>query len=720
MKTTVWNKLVLWVALGLLLLFNAYTLVHAVTGVPIFFGALILLLLFLFARRFLAGRTERFLDRGAILIWLLILALQTAFILLMHGNIRYDAYWILDQAVEMLDTHQFSETLAGGYFTQVPNNYGLTIITYWFLSLMQFLGLPSSCFMRAVQFFNMFFLDLSLLFIFLSIRKLRGKADSVLFLFLCALTPYVYVWAPYYYTSTTSMMFACAALWIWLCIRDSSSFRKQCLLAFLLGVLCITGFKVRATSLIAYIAIALFWSVRHEKGSLKKHMRPILVFVLSAVLTFFAWKGIVAHYVPFDTTDTALPITHFMMMGSRGDGSFNRDDLTYTISLPTAEEKLSGTVSVIMERLSENGLSGNIRLIFAKLLNCWADGTDSFTAENALCSDFNFLHPYIIGSKSVFLTSYAQMFRCLQLFLVSLYCVFSLVRRHQARSGSDGARQPDGMFLLALNLLGGMMFHLFWEASPLYSIAFAPFSYALCADAIGSASTWFSERPRLFSRASAVFSFVCLTACGIFLAVQFSPTAAEERVLSDFVVNQHMETNAEAGPAMEVGQPWTQTFEADREFNVLDLYYGNPDRENNSSVYHITLSDEYGSVFYDGTLLGSETGYDLSYRIQFEPVIPDGNTVYTISIEPVSQDSKNYIHFGSQDCSRVDLYPHGSLSIGGEDTERDLSFRIVNLYIGTLASKKEYCLFALLLLLLLLFFFVKSLRLIYQERRTVS
>ena len=29
MKTTVWNKLVLWVALGLLLLFNAYTLVQA-------------------------------------------------------------------------------------------------------------------------------------------------------------------------------------------------------------------------------------------------------------------------------------------------------------------------------------------------------------------------------------------------------------------------------------------------------------------------------------------------------------------------------------------------------------------------------------------------------------------------------------------------------------------------------------------------------------------
>ena len=474
MKTTVWNKIVLWISLGLLLFLNAYTLLHAVTGLPIFFGAVLLLLLFLFAYRFLNGQTERFLSRSAAVLWILIPVLQAVFILLLHNNVRYDAYWILDQAVEMLDTHQFSDTISNGYFTQVPNNYGLTILTYWFLSLMKALGLPASCFMRAVQFFNMLFLDLSLLFVFLSIRKLKGQAASVFFLFFCALTPYVYVWAPYYYTSTTSMMFACAAVWIWLCIRDSASVRRQCLLSVLLGILCVTGFKVRATSLIAYIAIALFWSVRHKTGSLKKYVRPILVFVFSAFLAFCAWKGIVAHYVPFDTTDTALPVTHFMMMGTQGNGSFHMDDLRYTVSLPTAEEKISGTLSVIRERLSENGFQGNIRLLLDKQLNCWTDGTDSYTAELSLCSDFGFLHPYVTGSKSVFLASYAQMFRSLQLLGVSLFCIFSLARR-----------KAGDMFLLALNLLGGMVFHLLWETSPLYSIAFALFSYALCTDALG-------------------------------------------------------------------------------------------------------------------------------------------------------------------------------------------------------------------------------------------
>ncbi len=709
MKTFVWNKFVLWVSLGLLLFLNAYTLVHAVTGPLIFLGILVLLLLFLSAHRFLKGRTEGFADRAAIALWILIPVLQIIFILAVRSELRYDAYWILDQAVEMLDTHQFSSSISSAYFTQVPNNYGLTVITYWFLSILRILGLPSSCFTRAVQFLNMAFLDLALLFIYLSMRKIRGRAAGTLFLFLCALTPYVYVWAPYYYTSTTSMTFACAAVWIWLCVCDSASMVRKCLLAALLGLLCVTGFKVRATSFIAYIAIFLYWSVRHEKGSLRKHARPILAFLLSAFAAFLLWRGIIAHYVPFDTTDTALPVTHFIMMGTQGDGSFNMNDLRYTTSLPTAQEKLSGTLSVIRQRLTENGLSGNIRLLLSKLLNCWADGTDSYITENSLCPVTSRLHTYITGSKSVFLAAYAQMFRSLQLFLVCCFCVISLIRRQSGR-----------MFLLALNLLGGMVFHLFWEASPLYSIAFALFSYALCADSIGLLSGLAEKAPRISSRISAALSLFCLIACGSVLAARFSSTTSQELLLTDYVVNQHMETMGENGPEMKTGQIWTQTFETSAPFNILDLYYGNPGTENNTSVYRIALSDEYGSVFYEGTLEGKDIGPDLYWRIQFPPVIPAASTTYTITIEPLSQDEESYIHFASQDCSRVDLYPSGSLSIDGTDTYRDLSFRVGYLHIGTQATKKEYCLPAILLLLLLFFFLVESLRLVYQERRPVS
>lgn len=716
MKSNIWNKLVLGISLGLLLFLNFYTLIHAVSGQGMGIVLFIILFLSLFsAYDFLSRRDERFLKRFSLFLGILILSIQTAFILTLRSNIRYDAFWILNQAVEMLDTHQISPVISNGYFTQVPNNYGLTIITYWFLSILKALGVPSACFMRAVQFFNIFFIDLSLLFIFLFIRRIKGLTASAFFLLFCAVSPYLYVWSPYYYTSTGSMVFACAAVFLWQCIRSASSRRKQCLLAVLMGILCITGFKVRATSLIAYIAVLLYWSVFHQKGSFRKHLRPILFFVLSAAISFGCWKGIVRHYVPFDTTDTAFPITHFIMLGTYGpDGSFCVDDQRYTISLPTAEAKREGTLSVIRTRLSENGLAGNVRLLLNKQLNCWADGTDAYMQENNLCSDYNRLHSYVIGSKSDYLAAYAQIFRALQLFLVCVSCIFALFYRNKMPG--------SGMFLLALNLLGGMTFHLLWEAGPLYSIAFTLFSYALAAEGIRD----LHSLPLLKQKASwwafLCSSCFCLLFSGIFLLTHWQIYTQEEQVLTDFVVNQQMETAGEDGPDMKEGQIWAQTFEAQTPFNVLNLYFACPNNDENSSVYQITLSDEYGTVFYDEPLYGSTEVIPPAYEFSFEPVIPAGRTAYTISIEAVSQDMEtdNFIRFISQDTSYVDLYPHGTLSIDGVPADRDICFRLLNRHLGPLASKKEYGLFTILLLSLELLFVLKAFRLIHQERRPVA
>lgn len=705
MKSNAWNKLIFWSTLSLLLFLNTYTLIHAVSGWIL--GIELFLCLF-FIRRFLLHKDDKFLKYAAFFLWGFLILAQIGFVFALRTNIRYDAYWILDQAVEMLSTHKLSPTISNAYFTQVPNNYGITIITYWFLNCLQFLGVPSSCFMRAVQLFNTAFIDLSLFFIWMFMRRTKGNSTSVLFLFFCVISPYPYVWAPYYYTSTTSMMFACAAVFLWLCICKTSSRRIQYLLAALMGILCITGYQVRATSLIAYIAIFLFWSIRHEKGSLKKHARPLLLFFLTTALSFVSWKGIINHYVPFDTRDTALPVTHFMMMGTRWDGSFNMDDLRYSISLPTKEEKLKGTLSVIRERLTENGLAGNIKLLLNKQLNCWVDGTDSFTTEHALCTDFNLLHPYIMGSKSGYLAAYAQIFRAIQLFLVCSYAIFSMMKK-----------RADTTFLLALNLLGGMVFHLLWETSPLYSIPFTLFSYALAVDGLGQLADCSLFQKKVSSYALLASSALCLLVSGIYLIAQRATYTKEVHFLTDSVVAQHMETAGENGPDMKVGQVWTQTFEAETPFNILELYYGNPGMEGNTSSYNITLSDEHGTVFYQDILYGDDTGYDLDYEIQFEPVIPQGRTTYTISIEPLAQDQEHYLHFSSQDCSRVDLYPHGSLSIDGVPVSRDLSFRVQNLHLGTLATRKEYYLFAILLLSLELFIVFKAFCLIHQKRRPI-
>ncbi|MBQ8185103.1 MAG: hypothetical protein IJ036_04885 [Lachnospiraceae bacterium] len=714
-KTSLWHKLLLWVSLGLLIFLNGYTMIHAVTGWMTVAGALLLFLLLFFAWKFLANASDPALKRITWILWGGIVLLQVAFVLLMHNNIRYDGYWVLGQAIEMLDTHAISPTLFNDYFTQVPNNYGLTLITYWYLSLVKALGCPADRYMTAVQLLNIVYIDLALLFVFLSVKKIKDQKSAVFFLLLCFISPFTYVWTPYYYTATTSMTFACAAVYLWLCIRETDSKKKSCILAGIMGILCITGFKVRATALIAFIAIFLFWTMAPKKATLKKYAPAILTFCLTAVVSFVGWKGIVNHYVPFDTTDTALPVTHFMMMGSQWDGSFNHADLQYTISLPTAQDKLDGTISVIKERLSENGLAGNIQLLLDKQLNSWVDGTDFFTYEHSLCTDFNGLHPFIVGSKTGYLTEYSQMLRVLQLFLVCVSCFFAFRRK-----------KADGVFLIALNLLGGMAFQLLWETAPTYSIPFTFFAYALVCD-----GTEQLAGTRLFSRKGTAYA--CLGASAALLAVtcgalvfQKDTYLAEEHLQDDFVVNQHMGTYGETGPDMEAGETWCQTFETEDSFNVVNLYFINSGVETNTSVYRIALSDENGNVFYDDLLYGNSTGYELSCEIYTDLIVPQGRTRYTLEIEALEQDESNYLLFSCQDSSLIDLYPHGSLTVDGEETDHDLSFRVLNRRLTPYATKKEYSLFAILLISIELFLilcslrFVKASGFINQERRTVS
>lgn len=565
--------------------------------------------------------------------------------------------------------------------------------------------------MKAVQLFNTAFIDISLLCVFLSIRKLKSRKSALFFLLFCALTPFSYVWTLYYYTSTTSMAFACVAIYLWLCIRDTPSRVKSCLLAAILGILCITGFKVRATSLIAYIAIFLFWTMglsrnrlknkALRKANVKRYLPPLAVFLFTAALAFLGWKGIVNHYAPFDTTDTAFPVTHFMMMGSRWDGSFNEADRLYTASLPTAEAKMEGTLSVIKERLTEAGPAGILKLLLAKQLNVWQEGTDLARYEFSLSTDFHLLHSLIMGSRNTWFVEFSQMLRVLELFLVCISCIFALLRR-----------KADGIFLLTLNLLGGMAFHLLWETSPAYSIPFTFFFFALVCDGMEHLAglSLFRKKSGAGLLLGASTGLILVTCAA--LVLNFKPVCAEAREADDYVVHQPMFDSTTTAPVIAEGETWRQSFTSDTPFNVWHLFIGSSHATENTSAYQITLSDEYGTVYYDAPLYGYESGYEGYVEFGTELTKPQGRTTYYIDIQVLYQDEDNYIHFNSLSETLADMYPYGTLTIDGEEVDRDLSIRILERHITPLATKKEYCALAILLIFMELFLVFRSFRLV--------
>lgn len=169
-------------------------------------------------------------------------------------------------AIEMLRMHTISGTYETGYFARYTNNYPLTILTYWFLKLLQGVGVPESCFMLAVQLVNVVCILVSVVLGYLILKELKGRTEAVFFLGICVLCPLSYVWAGYFYTANCSMPFLMGILYLGIRIQKTldafhrrtvvhsalttaSNYRKGrlTLLFALLGVVTVFGFKLRAT-----------------------------------------------------------------------------------------------------------------------------------------------------------------------------------------------------------------------------------------------------------------------------------------------------------------------------------------------------------------------------------------------------------------------------------------------------------------------------------------
>lgn len=72
-----------------------------------------------------------------------------------------------------------------------------------------------------------------------------------------------------------------------------------------------------------------------------------------------------------------LGMTHFFMMGQNdtSNGSFLEDDVTYSLSFDTPEERAAANRSRMWERISARGVAGNLRFYTCKAYRSYCDGS---------------------------------------------------------------------------------------------------------------------------------------------------------------------------------------------------------------------------------------------------------------------------------------------------------------------------------------------------------
>jgi len=536
--------------------------------------------------RLLQKQNEQRLKALTLICMVLLFLGQLAFLLLIRPMLRYDPLKTFDMAVEMLQTHTISGTYETGYFARYTNNYPITILTYWFLLLLSKWGISPSFFMPAVQLVNIACITGSIWLGYLILKELKGQRISVFYLLLCVLCPLSYVWAGFFYTTTVSTPCLMGILYLYLRLSKTKTPAHRTLLGGILGVVLILGYKLRATSVIAFLAALLVSALQLGKlrgfpfsALLKKYVGCAAAFLITAALSLGLFHTAVEHYVAFDYKNTGFPIIHWIAMSARWEGSFDQMDELYTSGFATKEEKIDANKKVLMERIREAGSAGLAALAGRKLLNTWADGTDGYLTENSYAA-YGKAYDYILGNQSGFLTLYSQAFRAFQMLAIGLSAIAGLLRlRRQKKS-------PE-LFLLQLTLLGGMVFHLIWEANPQYSISFTFLGFMLLADALALLTDEACTAGILKKGPFACTGAFVMLFLFLMLGKQELVDTPMERW--NYCVNQYQYAGGTGGYVKDYKQSYIQTFTTDRPFNRIAVRCVNPVGEYNQSAFTVKV-----------------------------------------------------------------------------------------------------------------------------------
>ena len=669
-------------------------------GICMLLSVMLLTMVYRIVGKKLVSLPKQKLKQIALMTGACLFVLQMVFVMLAKAGIRYDSLKVVDEAIALFSQPGIQETDLEGYFARYANNYAMTIMTHWFIKLFRMIGLIRQDFSNAVivlQFINVLFVDAAFAGCYAFLNKYFSKAKAVLFLLYMVFNPLSYVWLPFYYTNTCSMAFAIWGIYLLYAIYDLICEKndkiaktidtdndlkrqrrnniKQILYTILAGIIFYFGYKLRATVTIALIAAVIGLYCRGKRINRKSFILVLLLFCISFGGTKIIYGAVEDHYLAFDETDTAFPLTHWIAMGLNelGDGSFNANDEQRTMSYPTAKEKKDATVSLLKERADELGALGIAKLYMRKLSNTYADGAGGYHSELNISSDYGLLWQIVYGVHRDPVLLWTQIF-----YLMSLLCsIFAVVSFFQKRLPVEG-------FVLLLLLTGSYLFQMIWESATIYSIGTMylngcmvalglpmcrmkhPAEKLLSANIFGKNREYKKDYRKAFN--------LCVILFGILgLGILVEKLAKTEYVEVSVSVDQFL-FQAQEYPALSYGQCITQTFESEKDFSIISFQVRNLTGAYNDSVYMISLCDQNGNCLQKQQLIGSETT-DYGFCPLCFQNVPEV-TKYEIQIEKESgEDDLIFLYY---DTGHYDTYQKGKMT--GPMIEGELADLLFEVY----------------------------------------
>lgn len=348
-----------------------------------------------------------------------------------------------------------------------PNNYFLIYFLTFIYNISAFLGYTD--FLTLSIIINIIFIDLSILLVYLCIKKILGFNYAFFALLLCVLSSPFVTYTPIFYSDTLSMFVPVLMFYLCINISKENSLLKNIIFLICLGLVTFVGYKIKASILVALVAIFIYWLFKNIE--FKEKLFNIGVVIISLMMLMvgynFTEKIILKHSV--NANDNPFPYTHWIMMGLNDErgiyGGYYLEDVMATTA---STDRVKFNVDVIKKRISERGIGGNIDFYTRKILDAWSDGT-YYAPVKLMREPINnsFLHKVVLPTEKYF----DYFFYITTGFTIAMYIIMFLSCFMDLKNGLSKVNKK---ILLRCMLLGIWLFLLLWENRSRYLVNFIP------------------------------------------------------------------------------------------------------------------------------------------------------------------------------------------------------------------------------------------------------
>ncbi|OPX47455.1 glycosyltransferase family 39 protein [Clostridium thermobutyricum] len=353
------------------------------------------------------------------------------------------------------------------YYVMYPNNIFVTAIWSWVYKLF---GMLSISYLYGSITINIILIFASIVVTYFLIKDIYGLRVATVSSFLFLIATPLYAYAPIFYTDTLTMIFLPVAYLIY---RKYLKYEKWKYL-IIIGVLSAIGVGIKNNICIGIIALAIF--AIFELRNIKKLLKFYIGIGVSFLIITSIINGICQANIPIKLDQAGFPYTHWIMMGLKGDGSWNQEDVTSCLKAgPNKENIKIFTEKVIKERLDAYGFDGLVNHLIRKNEFTWGDGTEYATFYLKMEPKHRGrMYQYVVGDKNYNFLLFSQG---TQLFMLALIIIGSI--------GLFKDRKNHAM-MFNICIFGVFVFLMIWETCPRYLLCVLPIMLASASNGINN------------------------------------------------------------------------------------------------------------------------------------------------------------------------------------------------------------------------------------------